>query len=225
MKKLLLSLLIGSYFHAFAQPTFSVGVTLSPDINGLSDTYFNSKNEGDFYYKNGLGYQIGIKTRWDFNNFFSIQTGISAVNQQLKTSKFNAIPFFPFTSYSPKPLYIKIETAYKSIHAPLLFSFYFGQNWKIGLSSGFALNYFYINRSNVTEFYQDKIVETEFKNRLNTSNISGIIGTGIEKSLKKYTFRVEPTYGFPIFNINRFEFYDFNKLWTLGLQLSVFYKI
>ncbi len=208
MKQLLLLLATLLGLTAFSQTPFSIGINSSIDLTSV-ETELK-------YAEPWIGYQIGVRLKYDLNKNFALTSGF---NHQNKGSK---VDFSKLKIYdNPKP--ISLEVFHKIIQIPLLLSLYMGNKIRYGFSLGLAYNYMYRANSSIT--FQDKNNLNEETKRYTSQPsiqfVSGLFSFGAEYNVNRVTFRVEPNITYKFFDL---KYATLNYL-NFGLGGSVYYRL
>lgn len=210
MKQLLLTLFAVYNLSAFSQTPFSIGINSSIDYTGLQAR--------PNFVEPWIGYQLGVRLKYDLNQNFSLITGFNHQNQGSKAD-LSRLRFRDATDLTP----ISVEGYDKISQVPLLFSFYAGKKLRYGFNVGAAYSFLYRVNSHIT--YQDKNNLNEETKRYTTAVssqfISGLFSFGVEYNLNRTTFRVEPNMAYKIISVTSASFDYLN----FGLGASVFYRL
>lgn len=208
-----------------AQSKFGVGIVSSADMTSMIGADYYGIFENIKYDKVGLGYQGGLRFRYQLNSKVSFQSGLSIVSHQLRTSKKN-VNFNPRQLDDPYiPTSFERLPTFRIIQVPLLASFYIGNKLKIGGTLGLAYNYIY--RFDDKWILYNNVREWEYLNKQKQTSqnqfVSALLGVGVEYSIKKFAFRAEPTASYQLFYFNN-EFANKNyNLYSVGFNLSGYY--
>lgn len=224
MKKILLVLFIGFCMQTFAQSKFAVGLIGSADITGLRATPKGKDANAWFYDQPKLGYQGGVRARYDFTRIFSMQTGFSLVSHQMSSGERFLDPLDPNDPKVPHS-YVSDNT-FKCFQVPVLFSFYGGHKVKFGVTAGTAYNFMYRLNEEVTAYYNTYSREYKNTRKLTSQNqyLSVIAGVGVEYAYKHFVVRAEPTGSYQMYFFDNDFANDNYRLWSVGLGLSTFYQ-
>lgn len=210
MKQLLLLLATLLGLTTFSQTPFSIGINSSLDLTGVQ-TRPN-------FVEPWIGYQLGVRLKYDLNQNFSLITGFNHQNQGLKTD-LSRLKFQDATALIP----ISVDGYNKISQVPLLFSFYAGNKLRYGFNFGAAYSFLYRVNSHFT--YQDKNSLNEETKRYTTAVssqfITGLFSFGVEYNLNRTTFRVEPNMSYHVFDVTNSSFNYLN----LGLGAFVYYRL
>jgi hypothetical protein len=150
-------------------------------------------------------------------------TGITFVSHELRSGKIELNSLNPSDPMVPES-YQQNETI-KSLQLPVLSSFYFGNKLKIGFSFGPAYNYWYRIDYRGYGYWPNETKEYLNTTKLNPGIhfISAIAGVGGEYNFRNLSVRMEPSFTCQLFCIND-ETMNNNRLWSVGLALSGYYK-
>lgn len=222
MKKIFLALLFGLSVQLYAQSKFYLGLISSVDITGMvrDDKYVVFGDVG--FDKIGLGYQGGLRLRYQISSIFSLQTGFTMVSHQLRTPR---IYLNPLSSDDLFYSFVRMPSV-KIFQVPVLASFYFGHNLKLGGTLGLSYNYIYrFDEKSIASFNDG---EKEFTNTQKVSSqnqyLATHLGLGVEYSHNKFTFRVEPSGSYQLHFFDSDFANDNYRLWSAGLALSTYYR-
>lgn len=140
----------------------------SPVSIGLITSFDKIKKRGYFNESNfRLDYQMGIRVKYDFGGNFSLITGASLITER---------------SYSE--VFYPISIHNYSAQLPLIASLYFGNKLRYGFSLGGA----YTNFFRTIYSIDNAISSSNYKEE----GVLGLASIGVEYSIKKLTFRLEP---------------------------------
>lgn len=210
MKQLLLLLATLTGLTSFSQTRFSIGINSSIDYTGLQVR--------PNFVEPWIGYQLGVRLKYDLNQNFSLITGFNHQNQGSKID-LSRLKFQDATELVPK----SVEGYNKISQVPLLLSFYAGNKLRYGFNVGAAYSFLYRVNSHFT--YQDENSLSKETKRYTTSVssqfITGLFSFGVEYNLNRTTFRVEPNMSYHIFDVTNSSFNYLN----LGLGASVYYRL
>lgn len=210
MKQLLFSFLIFCSLSAFSQSHFSIGINSSIDYTGLQAR--------PNFVEPWIGYQLGVRLKYDLNQNFSLISGFNHQNQGSKAD-YSQLKWAVVTDQTP----ISGVSFIKISQVPLLLSFYAGNKLRYGFNVGAAYSFLYRINSNIT--YQDKnsLSKETKSSTLGVSDqfISGLFSFGVEYNLNRTTIRVEPNMSYHIFDVTNSPFNYLN----LGLGASVYYRL
>lgn len=222
MKKLFITLLCFSFLQLSAQSKFSVGIAGSIDRTDVRPNIASAYNKG------GLGYSAGIRTRYDFTNWFSIQTGVSFVSTRFIADREGLTYLDEFgagTTYSHYTDKYKAVTDIHWFQIPVLCSFYFGNQFKVGFSIGSALNYADRVNREITWYLDDSEQQSRSTRKIENENLYGsaIAGVGCEYAIGKFIIRMEPTAQYAFLPGLHYK-NDRYSYWSVGLGISSFYR-
>ncbi len=210
MKQLLLLLATLLGITTFSQTPFSIGINSSLDFTGLQAR--------PNFVEPWIGYQLGVRLKYDLNQNFSLISGFNHQNQGSKAD-LSRLRYRDATDLTP----ISVESYDKISQVPLLLSFYTGNKLKYGFNVGAAYSFSYRVNSHIT--YQDKNnlnKETKrYTTAVSSQFISGLFSFGVEYNLNRTTFRVEPNMAYNILNVTSASVNYLN----LGLGASVYYRL
>lgn len=210
MKQLLLLLATLLGLTTFSQTPFSIGINSSLDFTGLQAR--------PNFVEPWIGYQLGVRLKYDLNQNFSLISGFNHQNQGSKAD-LSRLRYKDATDLTP----ISVESYDKISQVPLLLSFYTGNKLKYGFNVGAAYSFSYRVNSHIT--YQDKNnlnKETKrYTTAVSSQFISGLFSFGVEYNLNRTTFRVEPNMAYNILDVTSASINYLN----LGLGASVYYKL
>lgn len=210
MKQLLLLLATLLGITTFSQTPFSIGINSSLDFTGLQAR--------PNFVEPWIGYQLGVRLKYDLNQNFSLISGFNHQNQGSKAD-LSRLRYKDATDLTP----ISVESYDKISQVPLLLSFYTGNKLKYGFNVGAAYSFSYRVNSHIT--YQDKNnlnKETKrYTTAVSSQFISGLFSFGVEYNLNRTTFRVEPNMAYNILDVTSASINYLN----LGLGASVYYKL
>lgn len=220
MKHLLLILLCYPVLSGFAQSNFSVGLATSLDRTGTDPSSTSHCHNG------GLGYSAGVRFRYDLNKWLSMQTGLAlglaSYSSEGPTFFYDQVlqPSQKPSGPIPERFSEKVDIRYFQV--PVLFSGYFGQTFKVGFTTGAALNKSYKTIRDGTLYYEDgnpsqKNYTDEFTP--DKGYMSVFAGVGCEYTLKKFVLRMEPNAQYAFTNNIALSPY-----WSIGLGLSGYYR-
>lgn len=206
-----------------AQSKFGVGIVSSADITGMigNDNYVGFGQAG--FDKVGLGYQNGVRFRYQLNPKVSLQVGLSMVSHQLRTPRIYLNPRVYNDPLLPNS-FIR-RPSLKVIQVPFLVSYYIGNKLKFGATLGLAYNYVYSINENTIAMYGNEEKEFNYKRKQTSQNqfVSALLGVGVEYSVKKFTFRAEPTASYQLFYLNNGFTNNNYNLYSVGFNISGFY--
>ncbi|MFN3444627.1 MAG: hypothetical protein ACK44D_02730 [Bacteroidia bacterium] len=210
MKQLLLLLATLLGLTTFSQTPFSIGINSSLDFTGLQAR--------PNFVEPWIGYQLGVRLKYDLNQNFSLISGFNHQNQGSKAD-LSRLRYKDATDLTP----ISVEGYDKISQVPLLLSFYTGNKLKYGFNVGAAYSFSYRVNSHIT--YQDKNnlnKETKrYTTAVSSQFISGLFSFGVEYNLNRTTFRVEPNMAYNILDVTSASINYLN----LGLGASVYYRL
>lgn len=222
--KYLITFLFSFYIYQLsAQSKLGMGIVSSIDGTGINrqENYAVFGNIG--YDDVGLGYQVGLRFRYQHHAKFSFQTGLSMFSHQLRTPTIYLKPRDVNDPFVPQSM--ALISTLKMIQVPLIASFYFGNKLKFGGSIGTSYNLVYRADHQLTSISnQQEKVQTS-TNKINTQNqfVSIILAVGAEYSFKNIAIRAEPTGSYQVYFFNN-DFANQNyNFYSVGLNLSGFY--
>lgn len=221
MKKLSLTLFYLCCYHVYAQSGFSVGLATSLDRTAVHPSIASAYNKG------GLGYSAGFRLRYDLNAWLSFQTGFSAVSTRYIADREGMTYLDQFTTTQKLPTdKFRAVADIKSFQIPLLCSFYFGNQFKVGFSVGSAVNYAYRRNRNITWYFDDAEFKTSSTRKVDDKQVFGsfFAGVGCEYSIGKFIIRAEPTAQYSFLPEHRDSPNDRYTYWSIGLGVSSFYR-
>lgn len=224
VKKLIFPTLVAISLLSFAQSPFLVGVAVSIDRCRLSNGYGQPSSIAKFYTEPGLGFQAGVRLRYDATKRFSLQTGFSMVSHSVKSEKIE-LNYSSYSGFQFPESYQQEETN-KALQVPLLFSFYVGHKWKVGFTIGPAYNYVYRDDLKIDIYFPSGVREFNYTHKVTSQNqfLSGICAFGVEYNLPHWAFRIEPTLNSQLFFFDNKSANEKYQLWSAGLALSGFYR-
>lgn len=210
MKQLLLLLATLLCLTTFSQTPFSIGINTSLDVTGLQVR--------PNFVEPWIGYQLGVRLKYDLNQNFSLISGFNHQNQGSKID-LSRLKFQDATELVPT----SVEGYNKISQVPLLLSFYAGNKLRYGFNVGAAYSFLYRVNSHFT--YQDENSLSKETKRYTTSVssqfITGLFSFGVEYNLNRTTFRVEPNMSYHIFDVTNSS----SNYLNLGLGASVYYRL
>lgn len=225
MKRIIVPLLLMACgLQSLAQSKFAIGLLGSIDMCRLSNGYGESSSIAAFYTEPAMGYQGGLRMRWGITDIFSLHTGFSMVSHTVKSAQISLnYGSLPSNSY---PKSIRQEETFKSVQIPLLFSFYFGKQWKFGVTIGPAYNYVYQDDFSFWAYYTSETKTYSQSYKLTSQNqfLSALAGIGMEYNLPHWIFRIEPTVNTQLFFFDSKRANESYRLWSAGLAVSGFYR-
>ncbi len=215
----------------FAQSKWSLGGSASIDYSyrfnekGNERFFFSSDKTINDFENGSIGFNGGIKIKFDVNKVISLIGGVSYLQNNFYTSDIYLTPIDPNDALIPNYFTLSYRKDY--VQLPLLASFYWGNKWKFGLTTGFACNI--STKQEITShlYFLDRSNSSSSSNQLTKAGndavtVFGILGFGTEYSYKKYIYRFEPTFNGKIFDISpKTDLYP----WNLGANISVFFKL
>lgn len=224
MKNLIIPILIALSFQAFSQSKFAVGLVGSVDRCRLSNGFGEASSISEFYTQSALGYQGGLRLRYDATGIFSIHSGFTLVSHTIKSEKIS-LNYGSYQSSSYPQAYQQEET-FKAFQVPLLFSFYFGHTLKFGFTIGPAYNYIYRDDLKLYAYLASETRELNYSYKLTSENqfLSASAGLGVEYNLPHWAFRIEPTATSQVLFFDNKRANENYRLWSAGLAFSGLYR-
>ncbi len=230
MRKRILLLIICIPNLLLAQSKWSIGASASLDYSYRFNEMGNEKMFGgektiDEIENAGIGFTVGFKAKYSFTKNIAIITGLAFWQNNYKSSNIRLSRIDPMDLLVPDEYSWAYQKEY--LQLPLLASFYFGKKFKLGVTTGLALNFSTLQLRYQYNDFNNGTSITITRNELDKSGnnmffTSWIIGAGAAYDYKKWEFMLEPTFNCNLFDISpKTEL----RLWNAGMNLSVFYKI
>lgn len=231
MKKIIIVTLILLANQIAAQNKWSLGGSASLDYSYRHNQFGDHKNimNGqtlDGLENAGIGFTLGLKFKYKITNNIALISGLAFWQNNYGTSKINLKEIYPNDPSEPDRYSWSCRK--EQLQLPVLFSFYYGQKLKLGVSAGLAINFSTLQTRTDYDEYNNGNSITSTRNELDNKRVydllftSGIIGVGAAYNYKRLEFMLEPTINCKIFDISPgTDLY----IWNAGLNLSVFYKL
>jgi hypothetical protein len=202
------------------QSKVSLGMIGSVDVTALSPMGGTMPS---------MGYQSGIRVRYQFTKVFSMQTGISFVSHQLASGKqeIDRSGWQPIVAPSPDGLQaFEVNHQIQLLKVPVLGSFYFGDKWKVGFTTG--ISYYHTLKVNEEQIrYYESHTETEHSTRDTyrgfSESVWGALGAGVEYQTRRLSFRIEPMANYQLLGWSKISTLNLTSLWSVGLNMAMFY--
>jgi hypothetical protein len=227
MKKSLLIILILSTSLSFGQNKsslsentskgFQLGLTASPD--------YCFRTMPNYFEVPKLGYTFGLNTAYQFNQFFSLETGLHYSNKGTQTSMLDLVFIQPEPLVPNQAKYIY---NYHFIDIPLKANFTLGsRKIRFFTSVGLTTNFFIKETQTNVYVYSDRTeintISPNFTD-FRKVNFTPTLSTGIDWSLHpNVNLRVEPNFQYSVFTLTKTP--STGNLFSAGLKMSVYYRL
>ena len=227
MNKLLLITLILSASVSFGQRKstssenaskgFQLGLNASPD--------YCFRTMPSYFEVPKLGYTFGLNTAYQFNQLFSVETGLYYSNKGCQTSKMDLVFFVPDPANPNQAQYIY---NYHFIDIPLKANFTVGsRKIKFFTSVGLTTNLFIKETQTNIYVYSDRTdINTISPSLMDIRkvNFTPTLSTGIDWSLNpNVNLRVEPNFQYSALSFTNTPLTG--NLFSAGLKMSVYYRL
>ena len=203
LKQLLLVFFTALFAFANAQSPISIGINTSFDLT--------TQHPKPLFVKPWIGYQLGVKLKYDLNKNFALITGFNHQNQGARID-YSKLIMADGSKPKSGDIYEKIS------QVPLMLSYYTGSKVRFGFNIGMAYNFLYRVNANVT-FQNEEILS--FTSTSSNQFITGLFSFGAEYTLNRTTFRVEPNVAYKFIDMEGPSPNYFN----VGLGASVYYRL
>ncbi|MFM1947344.1 MAG: outer membrane protein beta-barrel domain [Bacteroidota bacterium] len=227
MKILLLSTLILSTALSYGQSNstssenaskgFQLGLNASPD--------YCYRTMPSYFEVPKLGYTLGLNTAYQFNQLFSVETGLHYSNKGTQTSMLDLVFIQPEPLVPNQAKYIY---NYHFIDIPLKANFTVGsRKIRFFTSVGLTTNFFIKETQTNVYVYSDRTeintISPNFTD-FRKVNFTPTLSAGIDWSLHpNLNLRVEPTAQYSAFTMTNTPLTG--HLFSAGLKMSVYYRL
>ena len=235
MKKLIIFLLLFSFFASFGKTTdsvkvmkFQIGISFSPDYsyrNIISDANNKSiKDMRDSLEVPKLGYTTGINLAYHLNKKIVLETGILFSDKGEKTKKISLAD----APSGQLPFYYIYDYHYYYIDIPLKANYYIiSGKCKVYVAAGISTNIFLVQKTTLLQGHNNNDYQktsSAFSPGFNKFNFGLLAGAGIScKMTDKLDFKAEPIYTRSITSIINAPIKSY--LYSAGLNIGIYYKL
>jgi hypothetical protein len=196
---------------------FQLGLTASPD--------YCFRTMPNYFEVPKLGYTFGLNTAYQFNQFFSLETGVHYSNKGCQTSIIDLSFFEPDPS---NPNLAQFIYNYHFIDIPLKANFTLGsRKIRFFTSVGLTTNFFIKETQTNVYVYSDRTeintISPNFTD-FRKVNFTPTLSTGIDWSLHpNVNLRVEPNFQYSALTLTNTP--STGNLFSAGLKMSVYYRL
>lgn len=200
-----------------ASKGFQLGLNASPD--------YCFRTMPSYFEVPKLGYTFGLNTAYQFNQLFTVETGLHYSNKGCQTSKMDLVFFVPDPANPNQAQYIY---NYHFIDIPLKANFTVGsRKIKFFTSVGLTTNLFIKETQTNIYVYSDRTdINTISPSLMDIRkvNFTPTLSTGIDWSLHpNVNLRVEPNFQYSALSFTNTP--STGNLFSAGLKMSVYYRL
>lgn len=196
---------------------FQLGLNVSPD--------YCFRTIPSYFEVPKLGYTFGLNTAYQFNQLFSVETGLHYSNKGCQTTKMDLVFFVPDPANPNQAQYIYND---HFIDIPLKANFTVGsRKIKFFTSVGLTTNLFIKETQTNIYVYLDRTETTTISPSLmdiRKVNFTPTLSTGIDWSLHpNVNLRVEPNFQYSALSFTNTPLTG--NLFSAGLKMSIYYRL
>lgn len=196
---------------------FQLGLNASPD--------YCFRTMPSYFEVPKLGYTFGLNTAYQFNQLFSVETGLHYSNKGCQTTKMDLVFFLPDPANPNQAQYIYND---HFIDIPLKANFTVGsRKIKFFTSVGLTTNLFIKETQTNIYVYLDRTETTTISPSLmdiRKVNFTPTLSTGIDWSLHpNVNLRVEPNFQYSALSFTNTPLTG--NLFSAGLKMSIYYRL